>query len=236
MLEAHGLEITYLPIEELRPDPANPRRIGDQELESLTRSIREFGLVDPIIARRKSKTVIGGHQRLIAARRLGLKQVPVVFLDLSPEQARLLNLGLNRIGGTWDQELLARLLAELKEVPDVDLSLTGFGEDELRKYLRGLESREKRDRLESFDLDVALEAARAAPVAHTGDLWLLGDHRLLCGDATTEACDVARLLGESRANMAFTDPPYNVSYGNHGGAPRTGRRRGIQNDNLGESF
>jgi hypothetical protein len=117
----------------------------------------------------------------------------------------------------------------------VDLSLTGFSEDELKKYLKGLESREKRERLESFDLDAALEAARVAPVAHTGDLWLLGDHRLLCGDAT-EACDVARLVGEARANMAFTDPPYNVSYGNHGGAPRTGRRRGIQNDDLAESF
>jgi ParB-like chromosome segregation protein Spo0J len=178
MLEAHGLEITYLLIEELRPDPANPRRISDDELDSLTRSIRQFGLVDPIIARRKDKTVIGGHQRLIAARRLGLKQVPVVFLDLSVEQARLLNLGLNRIGGTWDQDLLARLLAELKEVPDVDLGLAGFSEDELKTYLKGLESREKRDRLESFDLDAALEAARAAPVAHTGELWRLGDHRV----------------------------------------------------------
>src|SRR5918996_2202521 len=191
MLETHGLEITYLPIGELRPDPANPRRISDQELESLTRSIREFGFVQPVVARREDKTIIGGHQRLIAARRLGLKQVPVVFLDLSSEQARVLNLGLNRIGGTWDQELLARLLAELKEVPDVDLSLTGFNEDELKKYLKDLESREKHDRLESFDLDAALEAARSAPVAHTGDLWLLGDHRrLLCGDAT-DSGDVA---------------------------------------------
>src|ERR687891_717539 len=147
MLEAHGLEITYLPIEELRPDPANPRRIGDQELESLTRSIWEFGLVAPIIARRKDKTVIGGHQRLIAARRLGLKTVPVVFLDLSPEQARLLNLGLNRIGGTWDHELLARLLAELRDIPDVGLSLSGFSEEELKRYLKFLGSQEKRERL-----------------------------------------------------------------------------------------
>ncbi|HZA25634.1 MAG TPA: ParB N-terminal domain-containing protein, partial [Dehalococcoidia bacterium] len=82
MLEIHSLEITYLPIGELRQDPANPRRISDDELDSLTRSIRQFGLVDPIIARREDKTVIGGHQRLVAARRLGLKTVPVVFLDL----------------------------------------------------------------------------------------------------------------------------------------------------------
>jgi DNA modification methylase len=229
------LAIDHLPIGELRPDPANPRRISDEELEALTRSLRQFGFVQPVLARREDKVIIAGHQRLLAARRLGLKTVPVVFVDLTVEQAKLLNLGLNRIGGSWDQELLARLLAELKDVPDVDLSLTGFSEDELKKYLKGLESREKRERLESFDLDAALEAARVAPVAHTGDLWLLGDHRLLCGDAT-EACDVARLVGEARANMAFTDPPYNVSYGNHGGVPRTGRRRGIQNDDLGEGF
>jgi DNA modification methylase len=235
MQQSQELAIVQTPIEELRPDPANPRRISDQELDALTRSIREFGLVDPIIARRDDKTIIGGHQRLIVARRLGLNQVPVVFLDLSPERARLLNLGLNRIGGNWDQELLARMLAELKEVPDVDLSLSGFSEDELKKYLKSLESREKRDRLEPFDLEAALEAARAAPVAHTGDLWRLGDHRLLCGDAT-QVCDVARLVGETRASMAFTDPPYNVSYGSHGGARQTGRRRGIQNDDLGEGF
>ena len=83
MPESTALEITNLPIRDLRPDPANPRRISDEELESLTRSIREFGLIDPIIARREDKVVIGGHQRLIAARKLGLKQVPVVLVDLS---------------------------------------------------------------------------------------------------------------------------------------------------------
>jgi DNA modification methylase len=98
----------------------------------------------------------------------------------------------------------------------VDLSLTGFNEDELKKYLKGLECREKLDRLESFDLDAALEATRAAPVAHTGDLWLLGDHRLLCGDATNRD-DVARLMNGQKASLLTTDPPYLVDYsgGNH---------------------
>jgi ParB-like chromosome segregation protein Spo0J len=126
------IDITHLPIKDLRPDPANPRRISDEELESLTRSIREFGLIDPIIARREDNTVIGGHQRLLAARKLGIKQVPVVLVDLSAEQAHLLNLALNRISGSWDQDLLGRLLAELNAVPDVDLSLTGFSDDELQ--------------------------------------------------------------------------------------------------------
>ena len=81
-----ALEITHLSIGDLRPDPANPRRISDDELESLTRSIREFGLIDPIIARREDKVVIGGHQRLLAARKLGMKQVPVILVDLSEDQ------------------------------------------------------------------------------------------------------------------------------------------------------
>ena len=103
MAVARNIEITQLPIGDLRPDPANPRRIHVEELEALTRSIREFGLIDPIIARREDKVVIGGHQRLLAARKLGLKQVPVVLVDLSPEQAQLLNLALNKISVTLDQ-------------------------------------------------------------------------------------------------------------------------------------
>ena len=83
------LSVVHVPIDDLRPDPANPRRISDSELDSLTRSIRQFGFVDPVIARREDKVVIGGHQRLLAARRLGLASVPVILLDLSGDQARL---------------------------------------------------------------------------------------------------------------------------------------------------
>ena len=235
MQESLELEITYLPIKDLRPDPANPRRISDEELESLTRSIREFGLIDPIIARKDDKVVVGGHQRLLAARKIGLKQVPVVLVGMSEDRAHLLNIALNRISGTWDQEMLARLLAELNDIPDVDLTLTGFSDEELQKHLKSLESREKRDRLETFDLDEAMEAAQSAPVAHTGDVWQLGDHRIMCGDAT-DSGDVGRLMGEKKANMTVTDPPYNVDYGEHGGASGTGRKRTIQNDDLGEGF
>jgi len=96
MRTAQQIQIEQISINELKPDPANPRRISDQELETLTRSIREFGLVDPIIARKEDHTVIGGHQRLLAARRLGYKTVPVVLLDISQEQARLLNIALKR--------------------------------------------------------------------------------------------------------------------------------------------
>ncbi len=206
------IQIEQVPIGELQPDPANPRRISDLELEALTRSIREFGLIDPIIARREDKTVVGGHQRLLAARRLGLKTVPVVFVDLSQEQARLLNIALNKISGSFDQELLARLLADLNAVPGVDLSLSGFEEEELKKLLKSLEERDKREREEDFDLDAAMEKVKSNPVTNPGDVWLLGEHRLMCGDATSRE-DVGRLMGGKQSAMVFTDPPYNVDYG-----------------------
>ena len=147
------LTVEYLPIGDLKPDLFNPRRISDEELEALTRSIQQFGLVDPIIVRRADLTVIGGHQRLVAARRLGYDAVPVVLVDLSQEQARLLNVALNKIAGTWDQELLARLLKDLSIVPELDLSLSGFSEDELQKLLKSLEARDKRDKIEDFNLE-----------------------------------------------------------------------------------
>jgi DNA modification methylase len=203
--------IEQVPIDELRPDPANPRRIGEEELDSLERSIRQFGFVQPVLARREDSTVIGGHQRLVAARRLGFTTVPVTFLDLSIEQARLLNLALNKIGGSFDDALLARLLADLQASPNIDLSLSGFGEDEIKDLLRSLEVREKREQVESFDLDEALAEATRAPRSKPGDLWVLGDHRLLCGDSTDPAT-VARLLDGAEPKLLTTDPPYGVSY------------------------
>ena len=224
-----SLSVEEVPIDRLRPDPANPRRISPEELDSLERSIREFGFVQPVLARRENRTVIGGHQRLVAARRLGLATVPVTYLDLSIEQSRLLNLALNKISGSWDEQLLARLLSDLQT--SVDLSLSGFGEDEIADLLRNLETREKRERAEDFDLDSALEDATRTPRSKPGDLWTLGEHRLLCGDATQPE-DVEKLLGGAKAAMAFTDPPYNVSMGDHGGQQHGARRRRIANDSM----
>ncbi|MFI5259947.1 MAG: site-specific DNA-methyltransferase [Candidatus Limnocylindrales bacterium] len=225
------LGIEQVPLDQLRPDPANPRRIGEAELDALQRSLRQFGFVQPVLARKEDGIVIGGHQRLVAARRLGFTSVPVAWLDLSIEQARVLGLALNRISGTWDEQLLARLLAELQTSPDVDLSLSGFGQGEVRDLLRSLETREKRERAEDFDLDSALEEATREPRTNPGELWALGEHRLLCGDATRPE-DVEHLLAGRRARMGFTDPPHNVSLGDHGGQPRGARRRRIANDSL----
>lgn len=224
-------QVEYVALDDLRPDPSNPRRISDDDLESLTRSIREFGFVAPVIARRADRVVIGGHQRLLAARRLGIGTVPVILVDLSVEQAHLLNVALNRITGSFDEALLARLLADLGAVEGVDLTLTGLGEDELAGLLRSLDARERRERVETFDLEQALEEAVAAPTrTQLGDLWRLGEHRLLCGDSTDPEAIGRLCADEAPAAMAFTDPPYNVNYGDHGGRRRGTRRRRIAND------
>lgn len=226
-----ALPVETVDIETLQPDPAHPRQIDPAELDALERSLRTWGVVQPILARRADRIVIGGHQRLLAARRLGQRTIPVIWLDLSADQAHLLGLALNRISGAWDEALLARLLAELQTAPDVDLSLSGFGEDEVTDLLRSLATRAKQDQIETFDLDAALEAARSCGRAKPGDVWGLGEHRLSCGDATV-AADVERLLDGRRPAMAFQDPPYNAKIGKHGGQQPGARSRPIANDDL----
>ncbi|MEX2224907.1 MAG: ParB N-terminal domain-containing protein [Dehalococcoidia bacterium] len=172
--------------------------------------------MQPMLARREDNSVVGGHQRLLAARRLGSPHVPVIYLDLTHEQARVLNLALNRISGTWDEELLARMVADLSTIESVDLTISGFSEDELDKLLRSLDVREKKEQVEAFDLDQALDAARSAPRAQRGELWAMGDHRLLIGDSTDTGA-VERLFDGAKASLMATDPPYLVDYqgGNH---------------------
>ena len=172
--------------------------------------------------------VIGGHQRLLVARRLGFKTVPVIYVDLSDEQARLLNLALNKVSGDWDKELLARLLADLQDAPDVDIALSGFEDDEIKKLLKTLDARDRRGREETFDVAAALEAAKRDSGVERGDVWQLGDHRIMCGDST-DASDVAHLMGGESTRLMVTDPPYGVEYAGSGQA----KRKRIGNDDLG---
>ena len=143
---ASPLQVEQLPIDALHPDPGNPRRIAEDELAALCCSIETFGLVDPVLARRADRRVIAGHQRLLAARRAGLTTVPVILLDLTAEDARLLNVALNRIGGEWDADLLARLLIDLRATADCDLTLSGFAEADLGDLLARFDRRERRAR------------------------------------------------------------------------------------------
>jgi len=201
--------------------------MSERDLESLTRSITEFGLVDPIVARREDKKVIGGHQRLRAALKLGMPLVPVVFIEMSEEKSKLLNIALNQISGEFDTEMLARLLSDLElSTEDLDLTISGLDDDDLSTLLGSLKTREKRQRPESFDFAVALEATKASSRVSVGELWTLGDHKLLVGDATDSA-DVEKVLEGQPADLLFTDPPYNVDY------EKAGKK--IKNDSLSES-
>ena len=132
----------------------------------------------------------------------------MTYLDLTREQARVLNIGLNKISGEWDQEKLASLIGELKPVKDLDLTLTGFDAGELDKMMRSLDARPKKEKAEKFDLNVALEEARHHLArVKAGEVWQLGEHALICGDAS-DVETVGRLLGGRKALMVFTDPPY----------------------------
>ncbi len=206
-----SLTIVEIAIDALKPDPANPRKISDQQLEVLTRAIPESGFIEPIVVRAEDNMIVGGHQRVRAARRLGYRTLPAVMVDLPIEKARLLNVTLNKAGGEFDTELLAPLLADLAPVEDIDLSLSGFSDDELKKLLKNLDARDKKERIESFDLEAALDVARAAPRAQRGQIWELGDHRLMCGDST-DPTDVDRLFADEKASLLASDPPYLVDY------------------------
>ena len=205
------LKIEYVPLEDLRGSADNPRTISEKDLADLECSLEHFGVVDPIVVRRADNVVIGGHQRLAAARKLGLSHMPAVFLDISEADARLLNLALNKIGGDWDERKLALVLEELGALPEFDLTLAGFDDEEIKTHLAALEAAAYRDKEEDFDLEGAIAEARAASRVKRGEVWRLGRHRLMCGDATS-AEDVAILVEGDAVDLVVTDPPYNVGY------------------------
>jgi DNA modification methylase len=166
---------------------------------------------------------------VLAARKLGLAEVPVIVLaHLTPTQRRALMIADNRIAENagWNDELLGAELAALRE-EDVDLALLGFDENDIERLLAGTTE-------ESEGLDEA-PAPPADPISRPGDLWICGEHRVLCGDATVLS-DVEKVLGGELADMCFTDPPYNVNYANSAGDKRRGKSRAILNDALGETF
>jgi len=135
------LRVEQVPIETLRPWEGNPRMMEEAELGKLIRSIQEFGPVEPLVVRRSDHLIIGGHQRLAAARQLGLSQAPVVYVELDDAQAKALNLALNKIGGEFDLPKLGELLEELRELPDFDETLSGFDAGEIEDLLAGLEGK-----------------------------------------------------------------------------------------------
>lgn len=202
------MEILQIPIEDLKPNEKNPRRIKKSELESLKRSIKEFGFQEPVIVNKhkgRENILIGGHQRVKAAVALGMKTVPVVYVDLPKDKEETFNIALNKISGDWDEEKLAIMLQELLE-KEADISLTGFAEPEVDKLMDRYEKARKKEE----EIDKA-PPVPITPKSKKGDIWKLGIHTLMCGDSTN-AEDFKELMGETKADLCVTDPPYGVSY------------------------
>ncbi len=216
------MELERIRVEELNAASYNPRidlKPGDPAYESLKRSVDTFGCVQPIIVNRRGNVVVGGHQRLTVLADLGHKEVDVVFVDLSRDHEKALNVALNKITGAWDEPKLATLLQEFEGFPDVDVQLTGFDHGEIGDLITRMLDRESAGgNDDGFDADAVLDEQRPA-VTQPGDLIELGEHRLLCGDSTT-VDDVRRLMNGNRAVLFATDPPYLVNYDgtNHPGS------------------
>lgn len=195
-------------IDDLNPAEYNPRKRlqpGDEEYERLKTSIETFGYVDPIIINADG-TVIGGHQRLFVLRDLGYSEADVAVVDLSKADEKALNIALNKISGEWDDEKLAAIFADL-DMEGYDLSLTGFSEDELSGLLTGTDA----DFVDMDKADEEVPEPADEPYSRSGDIWYLGNHRLVCGDSTDRATYDRLLDGES-VQLVVTDPPYNVDY------------------------
>ncbi len=196
------MKIQLRPISEIRPYDRNPRQ-NDSAVEAVARSITEFGFRQPIVVDSEG-VIVAGHARYKAAMKLGLEEVPVhVARELTPEQIRAYRIADNKIAdlATWDLDLLPEELAALN-ADDFDLSLLGFSDEELGELLG-------KDILDGMTDPDEVPAPPDEPVTQLGDLWLLGDHRLLCGDSGKPE-DVDRLLGGAKVHLINTDPPYNV--------------------------
>jgi DNA modification methylase len=222
------LAIAWRPLGELIPYARNPRTHSDEQIAQIAASIREFGWTNPVLVDGESG-IIAGHGRVLAARKLGLERLPVIErAHMSEAQKRAYVLADNQLAlnAGWDDELLRLELADLSEL-GFDLGLIGFGEGELERLLAGGK--------EGLTEDDEAPALPEQAVTRPGDVWMLGDHRLLCGDATVLA-DVERVLDGQLADMTFTDPPYNVDYANSPKDKLRGKHRPILNDDLGSGF
>lgn len=229
---AMAKRIELWPIDRLVPYEKNSRTHSPEQVEQLRASIQEFGFTNPILVDGKDG-VIAGHGRLEAARELGLAEVPVVVLDhLSPEQRRAYVIADNKLAlnAGWDEELLRLELSDL-QLADFDLSLIGFSDDELAELLPEVEELPPED----ADQDAVPEPS-AEPVTQPGDVWLLGKHRVMCGDSTSIEA-VEQLMAGGLADLLLTDPPYNVAVvgGNHSLSPEERKQQGglvIENDSM----
>ncbi|MFP6411749.1 site-specific DNA-methyltransferase [Pseudomonas aeruginosa] len=224
-------KIEQWPTAKLLPYARNARTHSEEQVAQIAASIAEFGFTNPILAG-SDGIIVAGHGRLAAAQKLGLEIVPVVVLDhLTPTQRRALVIADNRIAENagWDDAML-RIELEALQLEGFDLDITGFDADALAELIAGDEP----DNEGQTDEDAVPEIGET-PISRPGDVWIMGQHRLLCGDATV-AESYGRLMQGDAADMVFTDPPYNVNYANSAKDKMRGKDRAILNDNLGDGF
>ena len=213
------MEFKKLKIADLVPASYNPRKAlkpGDAEYEKIKNSITEFGYVEPVIVN-TDMTIIGGHQRVTVLSDLGYKDIDCIVIDIDKTKEKALNIALNKITGEWNKELLTDLIKDLQS-SDFDVAFTGFDPPEIEQLFNSVHDKN----ITEDDFDMEEELSKPA-IAKLGDVWLLGRHRVCCGDSTLpETYDV--LMNGQKANMVLTDPPYNVNVEETAGK--------IKNDNM----
>ena len=209
-----------LSVDALRPAAYNPRKKlkpGDKEYEKIKNSIQEFGYVEPIIVN-YDMTVIGGHQRLTVLKDLGYTEVQCVEVHIEDEnKVKALNVALNKITGSWNEQLLADLIVDLQSA-NFNTDFTGFEAPEIEQLFSKVHNKEIKE--DSFDVEAEL---KKPTIAKLGDVWMLGRHRVICGDSTLPET-YTTLMDGKRANLVLTDPPYNVDVEESAGK--------IKNDNM----
>ena len=218
-------------VESLVPYARNSRTHSDAQVAQIAASMREWGWTNPVLID-EGGGIIAGHGRVLAARKLGVKEVPcIVARGWSEAQKRAYVIADNQLAlnAGWDNDMLKFEMAHL-QLADFDLALTGFDADALSDLLAGEETTTEGD----TDEDAVPEDSGTV-VSRAGDVWICGDHRVLCGDATDPDAYVV-VLGDEIADMVFTDPPYNVNYANSAKYKMRGKDRAILNDNLGDGF
>lgn len=202
------MQTASVPIGDLKFSDYNPRSISTHDFESLKRSIKRYGFLEPVVVNRfsgRENVLVGGHQRVRAAKALGLAEVPVIYVDLPLKEEQLLNLALNRIRGDWQEEQLVQLIGQIES--GQGLEPAGFTDQELDKLLYGALSGGGVQE-DEFRVEDALP--KGEPATKPGEIIELGSHRLACGDARDEAL-MKRLVADP-VDLLFTDPPYNVDY------------------------
>jgi len=214
LIERVNMKIQKISIDKINPASYNPRKDlkpDDKEYKQLVKSMSEYGCVEPLVWNKRTGNLVGGHQRFKVILAQGAKDAQVSVVNLSIEKEKMLNIALNKISGDWNRTKLAELIDELVKTPQIEIETVGFDMPEAEQLIADILGNTELS--EDTDLQAQLNAGLPV-ITRPGDLIELGlnkEHRILCGDVTKPA-DVAKLMGDSRARLCHTDPPYNVRY------------------------